>query len=68
MNYQLLLQGLAHLLYEAASKGGYVDPAKVEKILGVSQQEDCGYVNPAKEEQIVGVSQQDVDLSTSSKS
>ena len=30
-------QSLARLLYKAAREGGYVDPRKIEEILGVSQ-------------------------------
>ena len=36
---QCVFQMLAHLLYEAASECGCVDPKKVEKILGVSREE-----------------------------
>ena len=31
----LLIKILANILYTAADEGGYVDPHKVEKILGV---------------------------------
>ena len=33
----VILQTLAHLLYEAASDCGYVDPKKIKEILGVSR-------------------------------
>ena len=38
-SYTCVFQTLANLLYEAASECGYVDPTKVEQILGVSKQE-----------------------------
>ena len=43
-----LLQKLASILYKAAADGGYLDPRKVEEILGVSN------TNSAADETITG--------------
>ena len=49
----VFFQSLASLLYEAAAECGYVNPNKVEEILGVSQHQELNTKRTKMDEETV---------------